>query len=218
MVIVSEERQVATHLQFKKPLSHSEIFTLLEKATSEYNKNSEKNRKELPFFKRLVARHDIYHVYRNCLTFGSYDGKAPMKLLVGWMYDPEDYPDAKYEKRYIIYLLGLRDIMLYFNVIPGIAAEDQFATEIRENQEVSYLTIKANMKSKMRWKMQQAKFLEALTPIIERLYQEMKKWGYQYLAASFFILCNHSISETLISIISHKNLTRSNSPLLFFKI
>ena len=33
----------------------------------------------------------------------------------------------------------------------------------------------------------------------------------------FFILSYHSISETFIRVISHKNLTRSNSSLLFFK-
>lgn len=175
MVIVSETRQVATYIQFKKPLFYNEILTLLNKAIREYNEIVLKNHSELPFFKRLVTHRDIYHVYCNHFTYGSYDGKAPMKLLVGWMYDAEDYPDATYEKRYIIYLLGIRDIHLYFNVIPGIAAENQFATEIRENQEVSYLTIKANMKSNMKWKMQQKKFLETLTPIIERLYQEMKK-------------------------------------------
>lgn len=175
MIIVSETRQVRSIVQFKKPLFYNEISILLNKAIREYNEIVLKNYRDLPFFKRLVTDRDIYHVYDDHLTYGSYDGKAPMKLLVGWMYDAEDYPDAKYEEKCIINLIGIRSYMLYFNVIPGIATEDQFATEIGENEQVSCITIKANMKSNMKWKMQQKKFLETLTPIIERLYQEMKK-------------------------------------------
>jgi len=185
MIIVSETRQVRSIVQFKKPMFYNEILTLLNKATREYNEIVLKNYRDLPFFKRLVTDRDIYHVYDDLLTYGSYDGKAPMKLLVGWMYDPEDYPDAKYEERCIINLIGIRSYMLYFNVIPGIAKENQFSTEIGENEQVSCITIKANMKSNMKWKIQQKNFLEKFTPIVERLYQEMKKWGCQISVASF---------------------------------
>ena len=175
MIIINEKKPVQCIVRFKKPLFYNEILSLLNKATSEYNAISEKNRKELRFFKRLVTRRDVYLVHCDHFTYGSYDGRVPMKRLAIGMYDPLDYPEAKYEKRYIIYLLGIRDIHLYFNIIPGFAKDDQFATEIGENESVSCITIKANIKSNMRWKLKQAKFLEKLVPIIEKLHPEVKK-------------------------------------------
>jgi hypothetical protein len=63
---------------------------------------------------------------------------------------------------------------LYFNVIPGIAAFSQFGTEMLDTEKVSCVTIKANMKSSLKWKKQQAEFLELLTSIIENFYKEKK--------------------------------------------
>ena len=69
-------------------------------------------------------------------------------------------------------IVGLRDVRLYFNVIPGIARENQFGTEMSEKDVVSCITIKANMKSNLHWKQEQAKFLRILVPIIEKMNQK----------------------------------------------
>jgi hypothetical protein len=70
--------------------------------------------------------------------------------------------------RYLLNIVGLRNVHLYFNVIPGVAEENQFGTEMSENDTAQCITIKANMKSSLKWKKQQAKFLELLVPIIEK--------------------------------------------------
>jgi hypothetical protein len=97
-----------------------------------------------------------------------------MKRGGSHLLNPEEYPDAKYETRYLLSIIGLRNAHLYFNVIPGSARERQFGTEISEKDAVCYITIKANLKSNLHWKQEQAKFLELLVPIIEKMNQKMK--------------------------------------------
>jgi hypothetical protein len=98
---------------------------------------------------------------------------AEVSILI-FTLNSEEFPDAKYETRYLLSIIGLRNAHLYFNVIPGSAREHQFGTEISEKDMVCYITIKANLKSNLHWKQEQAKFLELLVPIIEKMNQKMK--------------------------------------------
>ena len=124
--------------------------------------------KSIPFLKRIFKFCDVYRFDYNPSRYCSYDGKAPMRRVGSRLLNPEFYPDAKYETRYLPGIIGLRDVRLYFNVIPGVAEENQFGTEMSENDTAQCITIKANMKSSLKWKKQQAKFLELLVPIIEK--------------------------------------------------
>lgn len=143
----------------------------------ECNRAFAKEWKSIPFLKRIFKPYDVYHLYYRQLQYVSYDGKAPMRRVGFRPLNPESYPDAKYEMRYVLAILG-RNVHLYFNIIPGIAKEHQFGTIMSEKTIVSCITIKANAKSNIRWKQEQAKFLEILIPIIEELNKKMK-WGHR---------------------------------------
>lgn len=174
---VTQERQVEAVVKFNKPLSYHEISDLVGHAVVECNRTLANERKKLSLFKRIFTCSDVYYFDHDMRHYFSHDGKAPMQRGGSHFLNPEFYPDAKYEIRYMMSITGLRDVRLYFNVIPGIAKKDQFGTEISEKDVVSYITIKANMKSNLHWKQEQAKFLKVLVPIIEEMNQKMK-WGH----------------------------------------
>ena len=112
---------------------------------------------------------DLYFVDNAYKYYYSYDGVSPMKLGRGGILDPEFYPDAKYETRYQLSIYGLGSMYLFFDVIPGIAKEGQFGTEIKENELVDTITIKANFKSNAYWQSQQSKFLKFFVPVLEKV-------------------------------------------------
>lgn len=164
-------KQVQAVIDFNRPLFHNQIRGLISKAIKECNNIFRERREALPFLRRIFAPHEIYHFNCEWYMFCSWDGKTPMKFCKYSLY-PEAYPDAKYENRYLMSIFGLRDCRLYFNVIPGIAAEDQFGTMIAEHESVRTITIKANMKSNHKWERIQAEFLEMFVPIVEKIKQE----------------------------------------------
>ncbi len=166
---VEETSQVEAVVKFNRPLSCHEIIERVGKAIMECNGVLRKEWKSIPFPKRIFKFCDVYRFDYNPSRYCSYDGKAPMRRVGSRLLNPEFYPDAKYETRYLLGIIGLRDVRLYFNVIPGLAKEDQFGTLMSEEETVSCITIKANMSSNLRWKQEQAKFLELLVPIIERM-------------------------------------------------
>ena len=184
---VDQTKPVEAIVKFNSPLSHDEISNLLGKAVVECNRIFDSRRKSLPFLKRIFTSSDLYYFESNMRHYFSHDGASPMKRGGEHLLDPEFYPDAKYETRYLMSIIGLRNVHLYFNVIPGVAKKNQFGTEISEKDCVSCITIKANLKSNLHWKQEQAKFLELLVPIIERMNQE-KKWGYR-IGDLFFWKC-----------------------------
>ena len=174
MEIKNQIKPVEATVNFKRPLSCQEIIELVSKAIEECNIILEENRQNMPFFKRIFTKPDAYHLCYDAHMYYSYDGKTPMKLGGPFLLNREEFPDNEYEIRYLISIIGVRDIHLYFNVIPGIAKDDQFGTMISEKELVSCITIKANLKSKPYWKRRQEKFLQLLIPIIKILNIETK--------------------------------------------
>lgn len=164
-------KSIQAIVNFEKPLSYDGILRLLSEAIKECNEIFEKRWRALPLIRRIFMRRDIYYVYSDKRMYCSYDGKAPMKFY-NYTLDVHEFPDAKYENRYLIAICGIRDYLLYFNVIPGIAEENQFGTLISEYESVNCITIKANRKSEPKWRCVQTDFLEMLVPIIERINQE----------------------------------------------
>ena len=171
---IDQTKPVETVITFNRSLSCREIIELVGDAIVKYNRILSKERKKLPFFKRLFTPSDVYRFDYDMRHYFSHDGKSPMRRGGFNLLDSEFYPDAKYETRYLLSIIGLRNAYLYFNVIPGIARENQFGTEMLDTEKVSCVTIKANMKSNLKWKKQQAKFLELLTSTIENFYKEKK--------------------------------------------
>jgi hypothetical protein len=166
---IDQTKPVEAVVNFNRALSCREIIDLVGNAIVKYNRVLSKERKKLSFFKRLFTSSDVYRFDYDMRHYFSHDGKAPMRRGGFNLLDPEFYPDAKYETRYLLSIIGLRNAHLYFNVIPGAARERQFGTEISEKDQVYYITIKANLKSNLKWKKEQAKFLELLVPIIEKM-------------------------------------------------
>lgn len=175
---INQTKPVEAVVRFNRSLSCREIIGLVGNAIVKYNKILSKERKKLSFFKRLFTPSDVYRFDYDMRYYFSHDGKTPMRRGGFNLLDPEFYPDAKYETRYLLSIIGLRNAHLYFNVIPGIARDNQFGTEIAEKDEIFCITIKANMKSNLRWKQEQTRFLELLVPIIEKMNQEIK-WGHR---------------------------------------
>lgn len=171
---INQTKQVEAVVRFNKPLSCYDISDLVGDAVVECNRILSRERKKIPFLKRIFISSDVYVFNSDMHHYFSHDGKTPMRRGGFNLLNPELYPDAKYETRYLLSIIGLRNAHLYFNVIPGIARESQFGTEMSEKDEIFCITIKANMKSNLRWKKEQAKFLELLVPIIEKMNQEMK--------------------------------------------
>ena len=171
---IDQKKQVEAIVKFNKPLSCRAISVLVGDAVVECNRILSRERKKIPFLKRIFTSSDVYVFNSDMYHYFSHDGKAPMRRGGFNLLDSEFYPDAKYETRYLLSIVGLRNAHLYFNVIPGVARERQFGTEISEKDENFCITIKANLKSNLRWKQEQAKFLELLVPIIEKMNQEMK--------------------------------------------
>jgi hypothetical protein len=166
--IINPTKQVEVVVNFKKPQVPQDIVTLLQKALTECNDILKGRWRKLSFFKRMLKPYDAYYLEDDVHQYCSYDGKSPMKRCKHIL-NSEEYPEAKYEYRHLLSIYGTQDYRLYFNVIPGIAREDQFGTEMVDNEEFSCITIKANMKSELKWKRIQAEFLEMLVPIIERI-------------------------------------------------
>ena len=175
---IDQTKPVEAVVKFSEPLFFEEISELIGNAVVECNRILAEERKKKSFFKRIFTPRDLYHFDYCVHYYFSHDGKAPMKLGGPYLLNPEEFPDVKYEVRYLMSIIGVRSMYLYFNVIPGIAKENQFGTEISENDTAVCVTIKANLKSNLRWKQNQAKFLELLVPIIEKMNQEMK-WGHR---------------------------------------
>ena len=175
---IDQTKQVEAIVKFNRPLSCNEISKLLGDAVLESNRILSRERKKIPFLKRIFIPSDIYLLNRDMHHYFSHDGIVPMQRGGPYLLNSEEFPDAKYETRYLLSIIGLRNAHLYFNVIPGSAREHQFGTEISEKDMVCYITIKANLKSNLHWKQEQAKFLELLVPIIEKMNQKMK-WGHR---------------------------------------
>lgn len=171
---IDQTKPVEAIVKFNEPLSYREIFYFMGASIVECNRILKMERKKIPFFKRIFRLSDIYRFEYDIRHYFSHDGKSPMKINSGYLLNPEFYPDAKYETKYMMSIIGLKNVHLYFDVIPGVAKEDQFGTEISEKDRIFCVTIKANLKSNLHWKQEQAKFLELLIPIIERLNQEKK--------------------------------------------
>lgn len=165
---VEETSQVEAVIKFNRPLSCHEIIELVGGAVAKCNRALRTERRNMPLFKRIFKSSDVYRFSFGTCRYFSHDGKSPMRRGGSYTLDPEFYPEARYEMRYLLNIVGLRNVHLYFNVIPGVAEENQFGTEMSENDTAQCITIKANMKSSLKWKKQQAKFLELLVPIIEK--------------------------------------------------
>jgi hypothetical protein len=164
---IDQTKQVEAIVRFNRPLSCYEIIELVGDAITKCNRALRKERKNMPFFKRIFKPCDVYRFDHDIRHYFSHDGIAPMQRERSYLLDPEFYPDAKYETRYLLSIIGLSNVYLYFNVIPGVARENQFGTEMLGTETVSCITIKANLKSSLKWKEKQAKFLELLVSIIE---------------------------------------------------
>ena len=177
-----QTKSVQVVINFNKPLFPNQIRGLLLKAIGECNNIFRERRKALPFLKRIFTPHEIYYFNCEWYMFCSYDGKAPMRFCK-YALNSEEYPDARYETRYSMSICGIRDYRLYFDVIPGIAKENQFGTLIREYEPISSITIKANMKSSPYWQAVQKKFLDEFVPIIDNL---NKKFEATEWVVSFF--------------------------------
>lgn len=175
---IDQTKPVEAVVRFNRPLSCREIIELVGNAIVRYNRIRSKEKKKLSFFKRLFTSSDVYRFDHDMHPYFSHDGKTPMRRGGFNLLDPEFYPEAKYEMRYLLSIIGLRNVHLYFNVIPGIARDNQFGTEMSEKDDFSCITIKANMKSNLRWKEEQAKFLERFVSIIEKMNWQMK-WGHR---------------------------------------
>ncbi len=181
-------KSVQAVITFNKPLFHNQIRDLILEAIGECNNILRERREALPFLRRIFTPYNIYYFGCDWYMFCSYDGKAPMKLCK-YTLNSEEYPDAKYETKYLMCICGVRDYRLYFNIIPGIAKEDQFGTMISEHESVGSITIKSNMKSSPKWRRIQAEFLEMIVPIIERIDKE-RKWDYR-IGSLFFDIILH---------------------------
>ena len=173
MEVRDKTKSVEAVVRFNKPLSYYEISSLVGNAVVECNRILAKERKKLSILKRIFTCSDVYYFEHDVHYYFSHDGRATQQRGLNVL-NSEFYPDAKYETRYLMSIIGTRDVRLYFNVIPGIAKENQFGTEMSEKDVVSCITIKANLKSNLHWKQEQAKFLELLVPIIEKMNQ---KWN-----------------------------------------
>lgn len=163
-----QTKSIETVVNFNRPLSCNELVDLIDDALEEYNKVAKKEWKKLPFLKRIFKRCYNYTVYCYSHEFYSIDGMIEMKPTGPYPLNPEFYPDAKYEDRYMIFIFG-NGKYLYFNVISGEAEESQFGTWIKEKDIIPCITIKANMKSSPYWERIQLKFLQEIVPIIERI-------------------------------------------------
>ena len=153
---------------FKNPLSVLQIYAVISDALKVCNEQFVQDFSKQFFLKRWFSSPDLYFVDNTYKYYYSYDGVSPMRLGKGNVLDPEFYPDAKYETRYQLSIYGSRSMYLFFDVIPGIAKEGQFGTEIKENELVDMITIKANFKSNAYWQSQQSKFLKFFLPILEQ--------------------------------------------------
>ena len=141
---IDQTKPVEAIVKFNRPLSCDEISKLLGDAVAESNRILSKERKKIPLLKRIFISSDVYFFNSDIHYYFSHDGKSPMKRGKLYLLNPEEFPDAKYEIRYLLSIIGLRNAHLYFNVIPGAAREHQFGTEISEKDTVCYITIKAN--------------------------------------------------------------------------
>ena len=175
---IDQTKPVEALVNFTKSLTCDEISNLLGDAVVECNKILAEEREELPFFKRIFTSRSVYFFDNDARLYFSHDGKAPMRPCGDYALNREEFPDVKYEWRSLMSIMSTKSMYLYFNVIPGLAKEDQFGTEMLDTEKVSCITIKANMKSSLKWKKQQAKFLELLASTIESFYKE-KKWGHR---------------------------------------
>ena len=163
-----QTKSVEAVVNFNRPLSCNELVDLIDESLEEYNKLLRENWKKLPILKRIVKRCYKYNVHYYSRKFYSIDGMKQMKPAGPYQLDPEFYPDAKYENRYLVSIFG-NGKYLYFGVIPGVAEEEQYGTWIKEEDTVSCITIKANLKSNTYWKSIQSTFLQEIVPIIERI-------------------------------------------------
>jgi hypothetical protein len=171
---INKSKQVQSIVKFDKALNFSQISSLIDEALTEYNRLSMEKWSKKSLLVRWFTSPNLFYSNSLARTYFSHDGKSPMRLAGPYRLNPHEYPDAKYEIRYLLSISGLRNIHLYFNVIPGVAKENQFGTMLLEDEQVSCITIKANLKSNLHWKQEQAKFLELLVPIIEKMNQKMK--------------------------------------------
>ena len=73
------ERQAEVIVKFKKPLSYYEISKLLGDSIVECNKILSKERKKIPFLKRIFIPSDIYLLNRDMHHYFSHDGIVPMQ-------------------------------------------------------------------------------------------------------------------------------------------
>ena len=175
---INKSKQVQSIVKFDKALNPSQISSLIDEALTEYNRLSMEKWSKKSLLVRWFTGPNLFCSNSSVRTYFSHDGKSPMRLAGPYRLNPHEYPDAKYEIRYLLSISGLRNIHLYFNVIPGIAKEHQFGTMIPEDEQVSCITIKANLKSSMYWKKQQAEFLEVFIPIFKGTLLK-KKWGHR---------------------------------------
>lgn len=171
---IDPKKQVEAVIRFKKPRSFYEISDFITKSIEKSNRILAEKRKEIPFLRRIFTLSDKYSFKDVPCYYCSYDGKSPMIRAGSYFLDSEQYPDAKYETRHLMFIVGLRNAHLFFDVIPGIAEEDQFGTEMVDTEIVPSITIKANLESNLYWKKEQAKFLELFVPILEKMDQERK--------------------------------------------
>ena len=137
---------------------------------------------------RWLTKPNLFRLNTAIRNYVSFDGKSPMRLAGPYKLDPERWPEAKYEIRYLISIVGIKSYYLYFDVIPGVAKEYQFGTLIPEDELVGCIIIKANMKSSMYWKKQQVKFLEGFISIFKRILLKIK-WGHR-IGDIFFLFNN----------------------------
>lgn len=172
MVKIDQTKPIEVLINFVDPLSCYEISSLLEDAVVECNRILEKERKKLPLIKRIFTSRDIYYFDRDERDYFSYDGRAPMIRCGHYHLNQEEYPNIKYECRSLMSIISTKSMYLYFNVIPGVAKENQFGTEMLDTETVSCVTIKANLKSGLKWKKEQAKFLELLVSVIKNFNKE----------------------------------------------
>ena len=175
---IDQTKPVEVLVNFIKPLSCEEISNLLEGAVIECDKILEEERENLPFFKRIFTSRDVYLFDRDEREYFSYDGKSPMRPCGHYILDREMYPNVKYEWRSLMSIVSTKSMYLYFNVIPGVAKENQFGTEMLDREKVSCITIKTNLKSSLKWKERQSKFLGLLVSVIKD-YNRETEWGHR---------------------------------------
>ena len=104
---IDQTKPVEAIVKFNRPLSCNEISDLLGNAVVECNRILSREREKIPFLKRIFIPSDIYLLNRDMHHYFSHDGKAPMKLGGPYLLNPEEYPDAKYETRYLLSIIGL---------------------------------------------------------------------------------------------------------------